>query len=358
MTSVGERIDPMPQPPPASQLNLFSGLLLVGLTVWMLVLTPGQVTPGKPFQSLLLLGSLAGTYVLYLGECNTHGILYSFVSCIVFILSDRHIGDHWDEGVWQLTQITFLAIVGLNMIVWSVFDRAAETPIFWLLGAAGLISLASLLWIEAEQTHRWLATYADPVSAALTVSHQRIRLFSLVVMVGGGLFGLLFAPTRPAAAWFWFAASALAPVAGFGLARLWAPVEFAHMTRGAHWERLGADLAAWISQPDLLHNCRCWCWTTPAVVLALVAVGAWRTVGRGFRQRKQGQRPLAWLMFLAAILLLTALLPVASGDLRPLGLLWLGIALSVFAVADLLLLLFEQLALPAPLPGPSGVPHV
>jgi len=94
------------------------------------------------------------------------------------------------------------------------------------------------------------------------------------------------------------------------------------------------------------------------VSFALMLIGLWRTIGRGFRQRKRGELPVAWLISLTTAILLVTLLPVSSATFHPVGLLWLGIVLSVFGVADLLLLLFEQLALPAPQTGPSDVPRV
>jgi hypothetical protein len=94
------------------------------------------------------------------------------------------------------------------------------------------------------------------------------------------------------------------------------------------------------------------------MLLPLMAVGLWRALGRGFRQRRREQIPMAWLLLLAAFPLPIALLPASSESLRPLGLFWLGIALSVFAVADLALVIYERLALEAPKTGPSDVPHV
>jgi len=127
---------------------------------------------------------------------------------------------------------------------------------------------------------------------------------------------------------------------------------------GRHWDRCFQRFDRMGIRSGRAYSMRGLVLDNPILVLPLMLIGLWRTIGRGLRQRKRGELPVAWLITLAAAMLLASLLPVSSETLHPVGLLWLGIVLSVFAVADLLLLLFEQLALPVPQTGPSNVPRV
>jgi hypothetical protein len=104
-------------------------------------------------------------------------------------------------------------------------------------------------------------------------------------------------------------------------------------------------------------------------VLALSALGAWRTIARGRSQLRDGM-PSAWVVSLAAAVAFVSLLvrphydPAASpaglptlSD-GPITLVALSLGLSVFLVVDLFQALINRLALPAPPTGPSDVPRV
>ena len=319
----------------------------------LLLLRPGQLASEEPHATLVLFGTLAGLYTLYLASWKTHIIPFSMVACTIFILSDRHINESEMEAVWQLNQVFFLAVVGLHLIAWSQLDKRSFSGTFWLLIAFGAVSLTALMWIEAEQTGRYLA--AHPSEGWMT-ANQRIRICSFVMLMVGGLMAARLAKMKTRAVWLWLAISLLAPVAGFGVARLDAPVEVDHVLAGAKWDRLLPDLIDWLGQAEVIESSDEWCWTTPGLVLPLMCIGLWRTVGRGYRQKKKGMMPYAWIISVAAYLLLATVLPATSEGYHPIGLIWLGIALSVFAVADLGLLLLEQVALPVPDSKPA--PHV
>ena len=331
----------------------FSALFLGGVTAWLLILYPAQLAPGEPYASLLLFGTLAGIFTLYLTSWKNHIIPYSIVACILFIISDRRTSESPMEAAWQLNQVFFFGAVGLHLIAWSELDKRLFSGIFWLLMAFGAVALTALMWIEAEQTGRYLAAHPNE---GWTTSNQRIRICSFVMLMLGGLMAARLAKTNRQAAWLWLAIGVFAPIVGFGVARLYAPVEIDQVLAGAQLNRSFADLVAWMGQADVIDSCADWCWTTPGIVLPLMFIGLWRTVARGYRQKKKGMMPYAWIISVAAYLLLAAVLPATSEGYRPIGLIWLGVALSVFAVADLGMLLFEQVALPVPDSKPA--PHV
>ncbi|MCE9533556.1 MAG: hypothetical protein K8T89_20895 [Planctomycetes bacterium] len=333
----------------------FSAIGLAGFTVWLLLVRPGQLAPHRPYADLALFSTLVGAYSLYILSWKTHGILFSIIGMMIFTLSDRQPTDSRDEAGWILDQIFFLALFGVQLLIWSELNKHPVAGKFWLLAAVGMAALSALIWIDAEQASRVLN---KPENRAWAILDQRMRICSFVLLALGGFLGWLLAPRRQSIALLAPVFGLAAPVAGFLIASLYAPVKFEHLTHGGAWNRLGSDLSTWWSQADSLKMCAGWCWTSTSVVISLMLIGFWRTVARGFKQRRKGESPIAWLLSLATILLLGALLPASSESLHPLGLLWLGIALSVFAVADLLLLFFEQLALPTPATGPSNVPRV
>src|SRR5262249_4585765 len=94
-----------------------------------------------------------------------------------------------------------------------------------------------------------------------------------------------------------------------------------------------------------------WCWTTPWVAGPLLPVGLWRTLARGRNSRRTGRPPLAWLIAAASVGTIPAVgaRPLASGSL---ALAAVGVILSVFGVADLVLALIERIELKPPEPGP------
>jgi hypothetical protein len=332
----------------------FSALVLATVTAWLLLLRPGQLAPDHPYVSLRLFAALIATYVLYLVAWKNHGALYGVVGIIIFLMSDRPRPEYPEEIVWQLNQILFLALLGFQLIAWSELNNQTTKRTLWLKVIICTWMTVGLIWVEAHETGRFLAAHP---SAGWTVADQRMRNCSFILAAGGALLAFWYS-RKNAASWVWLLACLAAPAAGFGLARLYVPVEPDDVLRGAQWPRVPADWQHWLKRPDLFEVVTSWAWATAWLVLPLLALGLWRALGRGFRQRRQGAMPLAWLLLLAALLLAAALVPVSSETLRPFGLLWLAVALPVFAVADLALLLYEQLALPAPLAGPSDVPRV
>jgi hypothetical protein len=334
----------MSHAPPAEHSDRFAGLLLLVLVATTLILQPGHVASA----TVPVCRHLIVLFALFLASWKTHGVAYSLIACTILFISDRYSNEQDIDGFWQITQMIFLAILGMNLIVWSVLPRTRVRSVFWLIAAVGLIALSMCLWALAARS----AGAAGPVS----MSNKRMQICCFVLLLFGGLGLVALLKKKMAAAWLWLAVSVIAPAAGYGLARAWGPVEGGPIVSDAHWDRVGADLAAWST--NATASSEAWCWTTPWLVFGLILIGAARTIGRGFRQRRQGNAPLAWLIFVAAILLATSLLSAATPGAQPFALLWLGIALSVFAVADLVLLLYEQLVLPTPDTGPSNVPRV
>lgn len=334
--------------------NWFSGLLLASLTLWLLVVRPGQLAPSRPYADLLLMGSLTGMYVLYLVNWKTHGIVYGIVSLSIFLLSDRLSVEYPTEAGWHLLQVAFIACFGLHVVVWTSLSDGRTSSVFWIIAAACMVALLSLLWIEAERTRQFLN---QQHLEGWIIADQRNRICAFILSIAGGIACIWYRGGRSAAAWIWGIICLLAPVAGYGVAMLFGPVSIDAVINGGHWERIFADhsrrLTA-VSRSDLEG----WCWTTPSIVLTLGVIGMLRCLFRGFAQRRKRQMPTAWLLLGTALLLLMALLPTATGGLRPYGLFVIGIALSVYAIADLALAIYERIALEAPEPGPSDVPRV
>ena len=336
------------------QLDFVAGLSFTALTLWMLLLQPIHVTPPSQWIDPHRLWLLIAAYGLFISAWRTHGYLYSMVSCTLFILSYTQSTDNHLQAFWQNTQTIFIAILGVNFLVWPNRDARNGRVLLWLFGGLGLVVFSTLLWIGAERNYE---LSQDAMADALLASDQRIRICSFIMIVLGG-FGMLLTSKVTRATCLWFAISVAAPIAGFGIAQLWQSIAIEHLMSGVNLHHLGSDLLTWAARPDALASCQSWCWTSPWLVLALMILGLGRALGRGFRQRKQGNSATAWLMLPAAVLLLPMLLPVASDNQSPIALNWLSIALSVFAIADLLLLVFEQLVLPTPQTGPSNISHL
>jgi hypothetical protein len=286
---------------------------------------------------------------------KTHGFAYSIVAISILLTCDTPSADSSEAATWQFLQIGFLTCLGLQLLVWSEVDKKTKSSSFWIIACVSLVALMAMFWIEAELSRQHLL--AQP-NEGWGIANQRIRISAFVMSILGGLLIVWFGARRHASAWIWGIACLIAPAAGFALAHLYVPANLESVIEGGRWDRLLIDFSNWFSQPDRGSALAGWCWLTPSVLLPLMAVGLWRTLGRGFRQRGKGQLPIAWLLLLAALLLLIALLPASSDRVRPFGLFWLGIVLSVFAVADLALLVYERLSLEAPAQGPSDVPHV
>jgi hypothetical protein len=287
---------------------------------------------------------------------KTHGIVFGIVAATIFLISDKQRPDYPAEAVWSFEQMLMFACVGFHVIAWSYLDRRPLAAPLWAILSTSIVGISTLAWIEA----RLMATRIAVQGAdGWVTADQRIRMCLFIFLVFGGLFGLLATRFRAAAAWVWALMCLAAPIAGYGAARLFYDDVRPDMAIGrGHWERIFTDLGQWFTQPNFMRAVEGWCWTEPWVVLPLMVIGLWRALARGFRQRRKSETPIAWLVLVAALPMFVALLPVSTDSLHPIGLLWLGVALSVFAVADLSLLVYEQLALPVPEAGPSKVPHV
>jgi hypothetical protein len=327
-------------------------VFLTIVTSFLLVVRPGQLAIEGPFHWLTIMATLGGVYSLYLAGWKNHGCLFGMAAVFLLIDTDPACPEFPEEAAWLLTQLLFLACVGIHLIAWSGLNRREQSVSFWIIMISCSVITSALIWVEAQQTAQRFSTL--PSDGWATVD-QRMRNCSFVFLVLGGFLSVQPREQRKLMNWLWLAACLLAPIVGLGLANLYVPARLEHVFQGARWDRLVDDVQAWSSAPDLTSRMAQWCWTAPWLVMVLAGVGFWRAIARGLRQRRQGMLPQAKLLALAVLLLLGALLPYSSGS-KPLGLIWAGIALPVFAIADLGLLFYEQLALP--MPEPSSAPHV
>jgi len=323
----------------------FSLLILAAVALWLLVQRPGQLANTGEFSSSIILNVIFSASILFLVAWANHGVVLGLAAIFLFVFSDPTPPESWIESFWQLNQVLFLACLGIHLYIWTELNNGQHSLSFWIVCALCVIGISSLLWIGEYRTSELLAQ--EPTDR-WDIANQRLRNCSFAMLVGGGVLPFLFARFRRGEARTWAGICLVAPGAGYAIASLLEADTHGYLFYPARWGRLFADLSAWSGQPDLHSVVAGWCWASPTLVLPLMAIGLWRAGARGFKQRRKGILPVAWLVLLAAILLLAALLPASSEILKPTGLLWLSVALCVFAVGDLLLLLFEQLALPAP----------
>ena len=326
----------------------FSILFMVAVTGWLLILHKGQLASEQTAATLALLSTLTCVHVAYLTLWKNHSLGLAVVVSIIVLVFDRQPLESSSDGNFCLSQAILLALYSCLLIIGSTVDQLHFTRYLWVIALVGLSSLTALIFIEAEMTSRLVAR--DAVSSSI---HQRMRQCSFVLLIVAAVGGLVFAKGRSKAVWFGAIVCLLAPILGYALARLYVPAHVDHLLDGARWDLWYDDLRKWSAAGNHLAAIEPCCWTTPWIVVALWIAGFWRTISRGVRQRRRGALPVAWLLSLAATLLVAVVLPSTTPESKPLGLACLAIILPVFGLADLGLLLGEQLALPTPAPGPS-----
>src|SRR5262249_22651476 len=104
----------------------------------------------------------------------------------------------------------------------------------------------------------------------------------------------------------------LAPAAAFGVANRLLSVTLDDLLNGAHWYAFPREVWEWLCQPRLLEALSSQLWAPWWLVAPLGALGLWRLVARGYRQRRQGEMPLAWPLALGLLTALPLFGPLAS----------------------------------------------
>jgi hypothetical protein len=336
-----------------SRRSALATVLLIGLVAWLFIAHPalrGQTDHYSLLTSLVLLAALC---VLYVAEWLIHGLPPALVGAAMLLAAPRLEVDDAFTSFVLLNELIFIAILGLVLLVWSELGQSRFAPLFWTLAGLGAVVALTALAAEARQTGHLLA--ANSIAEA-GPALQRICQASAVFLVLGILLG----------AWRAFRgrvggradrATALglalfAPAAAFGMASRVLSVTLDDVVNGARWDAFPRDVWAWLGQPGLLEGLGARLWGPWWLVASLAALGLWRLVARGYRQRCKGEMPLAWPLALGVLTALPIFGPLASSGAALLTLRFFTILLPVFGIADLLYLLGEELALGVPAATP------
>jgi hypothetical protein len=321
--------------------------LLALLTAW---LASQALLPGAPKSDNIvsLAAVLAGVCVAFLASFLVHGLLPAALTVTALLLSARPAAGDALATRWLLAETTFVAVIGVVLLAWSELGRPRCAAAFWLLAfTAGTVALTTV-WLDAHQTRGWRAEGWEGEFAGL----QRLRHGTVAFFLLTGLWGVWAAGrARSAGRWPRIAAAVTtlaAPAAAFGAARLYAPVAVDDLLAGARWQALPGELLTWVGSATPAGDLERWSWGTGWVVLSLMLVGLWRVVGRGFRQRRAGEMPLAWPIAPATVLVAALVAPAAGQRGAPLTVVTLAALLPVFGVVDLGWILGRQLVLRSP----------
>ncbi len=326
-----------------------SYLFLGCLTVWLFGFShlPAHFSNDRWYATGTILLAI---YLGFWAEWTVHGILPAMVVALLFLWSAMP-GESYNTSpdvIFYLSMVMKLSAVGLLLIIWSQFDRLMERPFYLALVCISVWILCGMLWVFASEVQRGG------------------QMATMVFMTIVGMLAVRFAApmrknrpeckpwTRPMITAM--LVLALAPLGGFGLANLWIRVHLDTIVYGGNWLDDSRCLRTHFST---FGESIWWSLIPPSLVMScLLGLGFWRTLGRGHRQWKQMRMPTAWLISLWVLISLSGGFPVTCNEERIVHLSLLGILLLVFLVSDLLLLFYEQLALPVPPTGPSDVPHV
>lgn len=311
---------------------------LIGLTAWMVVVRWGALASGSSMERFQVIAGLVGIWTLYLFFWKNSGSFYAILSSIIFITSIGYPLDTKSVSIWHINQIIIISILGISVLAGPRKNQPTRS-VYWLLATLAFVLFAVVIWLETP--------FVAVESVASAAVSQRSRVATLVMMIAVGLIGG-FSARATARGWVWLLLCLLSPAIGFALASLKESITAGDVMTGLRFDQFLAIEWDSNSLNELLQRSAAWCWAPPLFVLPLMLIGFWRAIARGLRQHKSGEAPLAWLLVPMSVLLLATLLPTPDERMQPVGLIWLGILLSVFAIADLLLLLFEKLALPVP----------
>jgi hypothetical protein len=269
----------------------------------------------------------------------------------------------WSNGI-TLIGLLCLTLAQLTFNLWSDHKFLVD-PLFGHVAAFAALSLSlvvtgqsgkqgnGLFWVSAlllaggVSGSAWYRVAQISVSPLVeqTIHEARLLLLALGVMAVGGAIGALGG--RGHRRWAPFAFMLVIVGGGLSYAMIQLSLDLNAITRAAQWPELMADWNRCFSG-DLVARAESWSWGWPEVIAPLLAIGLWRLLARGCRQRRAGETPVDLELFVFAIGLLAILIPSSSTSSPSIGLLWAASVLPLFGVADLVKLLFEQLKLAPP----------
>jgi hypothetical protein len=321
-----------------TRLPRIAPLLLLGVLVGLAVVRPGNLA-GDADLPYRLFTTLTAVAVVGYVTWRFHGLIPAAIAIVLLRLADP-VAAPAAAFMERAADAIFLATLGIGVAAGSRQGRGGTLP--W-----ALIAL-----VGAIPVYGW-AGRSNPAVEDL-VAHDRLRQVTLALAVLAVIVGLLArrAPwlDRLRLLGVMIGLPAAGVVAGRLISGTWPP-----LLEGGDWPAVVSEWQAAVR--DDTWNAGAWCWTTPAVVGPLVLVGLWRTLARGRNSLRTGRPPLAWLIAGAGVgtIIAVGARPIAPGSL---ALAAVGAILSVFGVADLVLVLIERIELKPPEPGPSGVPRV
>jgi peptidoglycan/LPS O-acetylase OafA/YrhL len=329
----------------------FACLLLVSLTLWV-VLSPQPSKSSSNSTQLLLSASVAVIHVAFLSAWLVHGNLPAVLAGMLVMISGttRLALDNDLQRHWILGETCFVVVVGLLLLIWSELGRRRTSPLLWLLAAVGGMAALVPVLVQSAQIAELLNGVAAPEmkSSLARLHHAIVGMFIVGVLLGVWQAYRRRTCPRPALA----AAGAiglLVPVAAYGIANIVAPIRFEPFLSGADWTRFVSDFTAWVKD-DGYQNAvdQPWAWAPPWPLLLLTVIGFWRAIARGFRQRGQGEMPVAWVIALGLGIALLVISPIHPFSDRSLSLILATSLLPVFGIVDLIYLLWEGIVLKAP----------
>jgi len=328
-------------------------LVLACLVAWLFVGHRTLLGSGDRDSLLSSLGLLTALCVLYVAEWLIHGLVPALVAAGVFLGAARAEAGEVFTSFVLFNELILIAIVGLVLLIWSELGQPRFAPLFWILGLLGAVVALTALAVEARHSHQLLAT--DSIAEARPAL-QRICQASVLFLIVGILLGVWRAFRGQVSGQLARATAVglaiLAPAAAFGMANAVLSVTLGDVLNGARWGAFPREVWGWLSQPALLEGVGAQLWAPWWLVASLAALGLWRLVARGYRQRRKGEMPLAWPLALGLLTALPLFGPLASAGAARLIVSFFSVLLSVFGVTDLLYLLGEELALGVPAATP------
>jgi hypothetical protein len=345
---------PMASIETSSRRSALATVVLVGLAAWLFIAHPALRGQADHYSLLASLALLAAVCVLYVTEWLIHGLLPALVAGAVFLAAPRIEVDDTFTSLVLLNELIFIATLGLVFLIWSELGQTRFALLFWILAALGALVTLTVLAAGARHAGQLLAANS---TAEAAVPLQRICQASAMFLIIGVLLGVWRAyrgrlggrGTRATA----LGLAMLAPAAAFGVASGVFSVTLDDVLNGPHWDSFPREVWGWLRQPALLEGVGDRLWGPWWLVASSGALGLWRLVARGYRQRQKGEMPLAWPLALGLLTALPLFGPLASSGAALLALRFFSVFLPVFGVADLLYLLGEELALGVPAATPA-----
>jgi hypothetical protein len=345
---------PMASIETSSRRSALAIVVLVALAAWLFIAHPAVRGQADHYSLLASLALLAAVCVLYVAEWLIHGLLPALVAGAVFLGAPRFEVDDTFTSLVLLNELIFIATLGLVLLIWSELGQTRFALLFWILAALGALVALTALAAEARHTGQLLAGNSLAEAGAPL---QRVCQASAVFLIIGVLIGVWRAyrgrigsrATRAAA----LGIALLVPAAAFGVASGVFSITLDDVLTGARWRAFPREVWQWLGQSRLLESVEARLWGPWWLVASSGALGLWRLVARGYRQRQKGEMPLAWPLALGLLTALPLFGPLASSGAALLTLRFFSVLLPVFGAADLLYLLGEELALGVPAATPA-----